>query len=189
LHLGTDIDYYKIVLPSGYNYSLLPRLHDFFNSGNVQSYTVDALFSYSTNGTSYSETFDDIVYSPISINNGGTVYFKVAPYFTGSTGTYLLEFDITRISASGIESIEMNAGITLRPNPASDFLTIDIHEPASKINRIALCDAQGRQLISKDVSGDETSIRLPLTEVPGGVYFVRVYSEKGVQTKKLIVKK
>ncbi|MDR1810271.1 MAG: T9SS type A sorting domain-containing protein [Prevotella sp.] len=96
-HLGNDIDYYKIVLPSGYDYTVTPRLHDEYNSGNGQSYTVDALFSCSLNNTNlWSETYDDVMINPVSVENGGTMYFKVAPYFSGNTGTYLLDVQITR---------------------------------------------------------------------------------------------
>lgn len=96
IHLGTDYDFYKISLPSGFNYSIESRIHDSYNSGNSQIYTVDGLLSYSTDGTTWSDAFDDIVSNNIIVNGGGTIYFKVSPYFTGSTGTYLLDANITR---------------------------------------------------------------------------------------------
>ncbi|MDP3928187.1 MAG: C10 family peptidase [Bacteroidota bacterium] len=103
IHLGNDYDYYKIILPTGYNYTINSRLHDSYNSGNSQTYTVDALLSYSTDGTTWSDAFDDIITSPIVLNGGGTVYFKVAPYFTGSIGTYLLETSVSRTSPLSAE--------------------------------------------------------------------------------------
>jgi hypothetical protein len=96
IHLGTDYDYYKITLPSGFNYSIEGRLHDSYNSGNSKTYTVDGLLSYSTDGTTWSDAFDDIISNNILVNGGGTLYFMVSPYFTGSTGTYLFEANITR---------------------------------------------------------------------------------------------
>jgi len=189
LHIGTDIDYYKIVLPSGYNYAISPRLHDGFNSGNGLTYTVDALFSCSINGTTYSETYDDIMTDNITVNNGGTVYFKVAPYFSGNTGTYLLDLNITRGVTTGIEDVETNAQISLYPNPADDFVTIDLHEFTNKINQIALCDVQGKQICSERVGNFERTIRLPLTGVSNGIYFVQIHSDNGILTKKLVVGK
>ncbi len=96
IHLGNDYDYYKMVLPAGYNYSVSSRIHDSYNSGNSQTYTVDGILSYSTDGTTWSDAFDDVIPSNIIVNGGGTIYFLVSPYFTGSTGTYLLEANITR---------------------------------------------------------------------------------------------
>lgn len=188
-HIGTDIDYYKIVLPSGYNYTITPRLHDEYNSGNGQTYTVDALYAYSINGTEYSETYDDVMPGNIALNNGGTLFFKIAPYYQGSSGTYLMDFAITRIVTSGIEDIKTNAQISLYPNPANDFVTIDLHEFTNRIHQIALCDVLGRQIYMERVAGFEKTITIPLTDASNGVYWVQIYSEKGIITRKLMVKK
>ncbi|MDR1792263.1 MAG: T9SS type A sorting domain-containing protein, partial [Bacteroidales bacterium] len=135
LHTGTDIDYYKIILPSGYNYTLTPRLHDAYNSGNGQTYTVDASFSYSVDGgNNWSETYDDIVYSNITINNGGTIYFKVAPYFTGNTGTYLLNVSISRTEIQSnnadLATLTVNPG-TLTPAFNAGIFNYIVEEPYS----------------------------------------------------------
>lgn len=98
-HKGTDYDYYKVVLPAGYNYTINARIHDTYNSGNGQTYTFDGLASYSTDGTTWSDAFDDVISTPITVNGGGTVYFFVSPYFTGETGTYLFDASITRTQA------------------------------------------------------------------------------------------
>ena len=188
-HIGTDIDYYKVVLPSGYNYSISPRLHDNYNSGNGLTYTVDALFSYSINGTTYSEIFDDIMTGNIAVNNGGTVYFKVAPYFSGNTGTYLLDLNITRNAANGIDEVESNTQISLYPNPAKEFTTIYLPELTKKISHITLCDLEGRQIYSLNNISSETNINLALSQVSSGIYFVHIYVENEVITKKLIVSK
>lgn len=96
IHLGNDYDYYKVVLPSGYNYSIASRINDSYKSGNSQIYTVDGLVSYSTDGIIWSDAFDDVIPNNIIVNGGGTIYFLVSPYFTGNTGTYLFEANITR---------------------------------------------------------------------------------------------
>ncbi|MCL2651326.1 MAG: InlB B-repeat-containing protein [Candidatus Azobacteroides sp.] len=95
-HTNSDIDYYKIDLPSGYNYTVTPRLQDSYSSDNGQTYTVDAKFSYLLNNSSWSSTYDTNC-SAISVTNGGTLYFKVEPYYSGNMGTYLLTINITRV--------------------------------------------------------------------------------------------
>lgn len=189
LHIGTDIDYYKIVLPAGNNYTITPRLHDSFNSENGQAYTVDALFSFSTNGTAYSETYDHATTGNITINNGGTIYFKVAPYFSGSTGTYLLDMNITRSEITAINTTEANTQISLSPNPARDFVKIDIEQSADKVNRVILCDVSGAQLLTENIADSARIIELPLTNVPSGVYFIQIHTNNGIITKKLVVEK
>jgi len=189
-HVGIDIDYYKIVLSTGYNYTISPRLHDSYNSGNGQTYTVDALFSYSTNGTTYSETYDDIMTSSISIENGGTLYFKVAPYFSGSTGTYLLDMEITRTPiTTSVDNIGLNHQISIYPNPANDFVVIDLQGFIENVTRIVLYDVQGRQIYSEYNTVFAKTINLPLNNIPNGVYFVQIHSDKGILTQKIIVAK
>lgn len=92
-----DLDFYKITLPPGYNYSISPRIHDSFNSGNGNIYTVDAKFYYSTdNGNTYLGPFEDIhPNNSFILNSGGTIYITVISAFL-KTGTYLLDVNITR---------------------------------------------------------------------------------------------
>jgi hypothetical protein len=189
IHIGTDIDYYKIVLPSGYNYTIVPRLHDEYDSDNGQAYSVDALFSYSTDGINYSETYDDVMAGSITVKNGGTVYFKVAPYFSGNKGTYLLDMNLSRIPSTGIEQFETNDWILVYPNPAQDFVIIDLLNITEIISQINLCDVQGRIIYSKEIINPAGTIYLPLTDVTDGIYFMKIKCNKEVLTKKLIVKK
>ena len=109
LHNGSDIDYYKINLNSGYNYTITPRLHDSYNSGNGNTYSVDGKFAYSTDGVNWSEFYDDVMSGNISIDNGGTVYFCVIPYYDGSIGTYLLSSNITRTQITNNYTVSVTA--------------------------------------------------------------------------------
>lgn len=109
LHNGSDIDYYKINLNSGYNYTITPRLHDSYNSGNGNTYSVDGKFAYSTDGVNWSEFYDDVMSGNISIDNGGTVYFCVIPYYDGSIGTYLLGASITRSQITNNYTVSVTA--------------------------------------------------------------------------------
>ena len=187
-HVGTDIDYYKVVLPAGYNYTITPRLYDSYNNGNGQTYTVDALFSVSLNNTNiWSETYDDVMEGNISVENGGTLYFKVAPYFSGSTGTYLLDIQITRAQISDIDNIVLNHHISIFPNPAKDFVTIDLQDFVNHVNLIVLYDVQGREIYSENVANFDKTITLPLNNILNGSYFVQIYLDKGILTKKLIL--
>lgn len=95
-HKGNDYDYYKVVLPAGYDYNIQGRIHDSYNSGNGNTYTFDGLLSYSTDGNTWSDAYDDVINGSFNVQGGGTVYFYVSPYFTGETGTYLFETLIQR---------------------------------------------------------------------------------------------
>lgn len=189
LHVGTDIDYYKIVLSPGYNYSINPRIHDSYNSGNGVDYTVDALFSWSKDGINYSETYDDVMTEPVVMLNGGTLFIKVAPYFLGNTGTYLLDLNISRSLTTSVENEASDELIFLYPNPAVDFVNIDLQNYSRIINRIDLCDVTGNQLYNQWGPINRETLILPLSKYPDGIYMLRIFTDGGIITKKLVIKK
>ena len=125
-HTETDIDYYKVVLPAGYNCTINARLHDSFKSGDGNTYTVDAKFRYSTNGSSWSTWYDDVMSGTINISGGGTVYFHVVPYFDNRMGTYLLDMTIVREQImrdnANLSFLSVNQG---ELTPAFDAATTD----------------------------------------------------------------
>lgn len=187
-HIGTDYDFYKINLPSGYNYTITARLHDSYNSGNGNTYSVDGLFAYSTNnGNTWSDFYDDVMTGNISVQNGGTAYFHVAPYFSGETGTYLLDMTINRTSTVGIDEFAENIElIKVYPNPATEFVNIDLNEFSDKVNSINVLNVQGQQISSTKVTNEKT-LKLPLQGLSEGVYFIQIQSAQGILTKKIIV--
>jgi hypothetical protein len=60
MHVGNDQDFYRIVLETGFNYSVSARVHDSYNSGNQLTYTNDVIWSYHT-GEDWSEVYDDVM--------------------------------------------------------------------------------------------------------------------------------
>ncbi len=93
IHSTSDIDFFTISLPSGYDYTLSSRVHDSNSSGDGKTYTCNVKYSYKTGV--WSSAYD--TQSPdITVNDGGRVFFKVEPYSSGSMGTYALEISISR---------------------------------------------------------------------------------------------
>lgn len=188
-HLGSDYDYYKINLPAGYSYTLTPRLHDSYNSGNGNTYSLDALFSYSTDGNTWSDAFDDLISGSITANGGSTVYFHVSPYFTGETGTYLLDMTITRTVATGIKENELVNSIKLYPNPTNGLVIIDLQSFNGGINQINILNLQGQNIATVTDIKNQEMVELSLADYPSGIYFIQVQSANGLLTKKLILEK
>lgn len=108
-HIGTDLDYYKVILPAGYNYSISAKLHDSSNSENGKTYTADGTFSYSI-GSQNSDSYDYKMSNDIVLKGGGTIIFAVSPYFTSSTGTYLLDLNIKRTSSTDVIITQVYGG-------------------------------------------------------------------------------
>lgn len=113
LHVTSDLDYYKLDLPTGYSYELKARVHDSDNAGNGKAYGADVLFSYKVGSGSYSTVSDVSVNDNndvIKLTNGGTILFKVGPYFSGEQGTYLLDIQVSRQAPAFITMVSPKAG-------------------------------------------------------------------------------
>lgn len=181
-HTGIDYDFYKINLPTGYNYTLNPRVHDNLNSANGKTYTLDALFSYSLDGgATWSDAFDDVMPNSIVTAGGKTIILKVVPYFTGQTGTYLLEMPVSRTSTLSAKGHGTHY-INIYPNPTKDIVYIEGN--GINMSDISVTDIQGR-LVAK-YSAEGNSHKLSVRDLQTGIYFVTVSTDKGTITQKII---
>jgi len=182
-HNGTDYDFYRIALAPGFTYTLRPRLHDAYNSNNGQSYTLDALFSYSTDGSTWSDAFDDVLAQPLQMNGGSQLFIKVSPYFTGQTGTYLLDIPITRSATTGIE--EIAGALRVYPNPGRGMFTIETPS-GFQLETCRVSDAGGRTVYEKRFRAVAQQQQLNLS-LPAGLYVLEAEGKNGKLSQKLIL--
>jgi len=184
-HIGSDLDYYKLDLPTGYNYTINARVHDSYNSGNGQTYTNDVAWSYLLN-SNWSDAFDDVMPNTFTVNNGGNLIFNVSPYFVGSTGTYLLDISISRETVAGIDDISNANIISIYPNPASEFVTIKSNnKPFDKIN---IYDLSGKKLYSFD-NNKVFEAKISVKNLANGTYILTTTNDNNIYSKKIIIQK
>ncbi len=188
-HIGTDNDYYKVTYPAGYSYTITPRLHDSYNSADGHTYSLDALFSYKVGGV-WSDNYDDLLPSPIILPDGGTVIFHVAPYFTGNTGTYVLDVETTSDGAIGFNDLENNKEISVYPNPASSVLYLEIPTSVTNISSIEITNSMG-QLVKtlSDKALQSSNHLISINELEEGFYFITVKAASATETSKFIIKR
>jgi hypothetical protein len=187
-HEGNDYDYYKIDLPAGYNYTISPRLQDSYSSDDGNTYTLDALFTLSPDGEQWTDTYDDIMNGDVTLENGGPVYFLVSPYFTGETGTYLLDMTISRSPASALTDNDVSNLIHIYPNPAIDHVWIDLTGFNGQVNKIEVINGKGQHVLEPLINPVEKSFNMDLKNLPGGIYLIRLNTDKGILSKKIIIK-
>ena len=183
-HVGTDADFYKVVLAGGNNYAITARLHDSYNSGNGNTYTMDGIWSWSMDGNNWSDVYDDVMPGDIVVSGGGTVYFQIAPYFAGETGTYLLQLDIERGQNVGLDERTLT-GLSVYPNPASGSLVIDA---GTGIHRAELLDAQGRVARTLFTGGTVNGrLSTDISTAVEGAYLLRLMTDRGTLTEPIII--
>lgn len=187
-HIGNDIDFYKINLPEGFRYTISPVLNDKYNKTNNQTHTADAIFSISLNNTNnWSETYDTAPSSPIEIENGGILYFKVAPHLIGSNGTYSLALNIQRGITNTNSEILNSFGVEIYPNPANDQLFIK--KSGNNIRHIQISDLNGRVKMSHYLKQNFNEIEtIDISKLITGIYQIEIFSPTGIETKRLIKK-
>lgn len=70
------------------------------------------------------------------------------------------------------------------PNPCHNTTTVEMPEPLR--GKYHLTNMNGKKLISGHVTPDQTSIRINLTDISSGVYFIRLYSDHTVYSQKIL---
>ncbi|WP_201978393.1 thiol protease/hemagglutinin PrtT [Hymenobacter rubidus] len=187
-HLTTDVDYYQLNLPAGNSYTITARLHDSYNSGNGQTYSLDALFSYSTDGgNTWSTTYDDVMPNNIFLGNGGTLYIKVAPYFAGNTGTYLFDMALSRGAVSATAPATLAAQVGIYPNPAKEVVNVDLHALSTPVAAARLLNMTGQVVFETTRVSPAAPLTIPVSNLAAGLYLVQLDTKAGLITKKISV--
>ena len=92
---------------------------------------------------------------------------------------------IAEVEAACIVSIEETSGsepvIVFSPNPADDFLQVQINDPEKW--EISLFDLQGRQMFRQRVSGSQTTV---MRDWPSGLYTLRAVSSQRFFSGKIV---
>jgi hypothetical protein len=125
----------------------------------------------------------------IALNGGGTIYFRVAPYFAGETGTYLLSISLTRTSNLDVNHINLSDNVRLFPNPAKDVIMIDFKDFNGKVSEINMLDVRGQNLYTLNEVDQRNILPISLSNHANGVYFLQILTNKGILSKKIIISK
>ncbi|MDD5570646.1 MAG: T9SS type A sorting domain-containing protein [Bacteroidales bacterium] len=82
-----------------------------------------------------------------------------------------------------INKIENIRGITIYPNPATNKITIELPQPA-KESTLIICSINGQELIKQQATS--CRLQVDISNLPSGIYFVKVVNDKTVEVKKII---
>ena len=111
---------------------------------------------------------------------------KADGYYTFSnvTGNHTISVTWKTAALTGIE--DMEAGKTgIYPNPARDEIFI---KSEAQIKRVEICDISGRIVKTLYATSLQNGVqRISVSDLPQGVYLLRIYTENGMETGKLVV--
>ena len=89
----------------------------------------------------------------------------------------------TNENESGIDEVWANQ-ISVFPNPVKDELIIKSEE--LKISSVEIIDIAGKKIVNAQHLLDTQYLILDTNSLPHGVYFVKIYTDKGIITKKVV---
>lgn len=179
IHNPTDIDHYKIDLPAGYTYTIDNFLSDIISSNDGKTYSIDAKFAVSTNGTQWSPYYENI-------NNGlqivadapKTVYVKVLPSKINTIGTYRYSGTITRKIISSVADESFSPYLLI--NEQNGFLLRNTDN--SIIHTVSIYSADGKLYQENTNVGNE----LRINGLPSGIYHVYIKTNYGIAIEKVM---
>ena len=90
------------------------------------------------------------------------------------------------ITTSTTENITNSIEFKLFPNPASNFITIDLSSSSHKLVSIDIINSSGQ--IIKRKADFKSNMSIDISDYTRGMYFVKAYFDDFVSTKKLIIK-
>ena len=186
-HVGNDYDFYNMTFPAGYTYMITGKLID-SESDTAQTYTLDAIWSYSLDGTDWSSTFDDTIPLNIIMNDGGNIQFYISPKFTGETGTYQARIRISR-NPLGLNEKLPAGKITVYPNPASDYIRIEAENQEPLISGCILNSIDGREAFNITLDKLQSGYQLELGSLSEGIYILHVITPSGSIHRQIIIHK
>jgi hypothetical protein len=177
---SADIDHIRMIIY--YNPTLPTHIISFtsslkFNKVKLDWKTADeedgevVHLQRSTNGQSNWENI-----ARFDMHTGNTIQSYTYTDVLGSKGNYLYRLQVTNVNGQQIFSATRNVlyggerGISVFPNPASDFITI---ENVSDPQGISIISPSMKSLKLPVISTGINKIKLDVSQLPVGVYFAR----------------
>ena len=129
-------------------------------------------------------TYQDTVYTWFNTKTSYFIASVSVGYVDGikwtSQASYIVEDDYVET----IKSISDNtSGISLYPNPASEYINI---RGAEKISSTSIYNISGMLLLKKKLYYEPVQ-RIDISDLQAGIYFVTFSTENGIYSEKLVV--
>ena len=95
-----------------------------------------------------------------------------------------INFDVTVLNSIGIQEIEVD-GLKIYPNPAKDFITVEIDDYNSQV-QVEVLNLLGQVVLTQSIDS-ELSNRINTSNLDAAVYLVKVSSNGKTSTRKVAI--
>lgn len=119
-------------------------------------------------------------------------------YVWNTTGTPLGDYKVKITSTLDASLTDMSNAVfhliclpfvnNIYPNPANQFITVKLDEASSGSFVVKITDRFNLEILQKTlVAENNNEITMSTSEIPNGVYFLTIASERSVETKKILI--
>lgn len=89
--------------------------------------------------------------------------------------------------SNDIQIIDVNKTFNMFPNPANNTVTVQVSGSVNSEVMLSIFDNTGRMLYSQILTNDNQ--RIDISQIPSGIYFVKIQSDSVQQVERLIITK
>ena len=106
--------------------------------------------------------------------------------YPNGTGPFVQMFPTMGVTnlLTSVAELNDDTGFIVSPNPAQNSINLSL---ISDYDRLELRDVYGRLLAQKHIAPSETNIMLNIENYPAGLYYLSLFSEAVISTKKIII--
>lgn len=97
------------------------------------------------------------------------------------------EFIVTVEDCTGLEEIKPEP-FSIYPNPAGDQIMVNLNSSGQHILNITIFDTNGRERINKITAEKNNPLKIDLTSLSNGVYFIRLVTGDNQYSKKFVIR-
>ena len=170
---------------------------NFYMKGNAATgHTLanGAFYIYETSdGTNY--TLIDMI-SPITPFISEVKQYALSPgttnvkfFYDKDSGNVAFDDFCATIGGVGINEVRQTAALTVYPNPTKGITSIDLINLHSKNASITVSNVLGKEVKKINLKGTETNYQFDLSELQNGVYFIKLKSDSGIKTQRIVLRK
>jgi hypothetical protein len=121
------------------------------------------------------------------VGQGSKTIQSTFQYFTENDWWQLSVVKTTAVESDASNKTENETGhFSIYPNPASDFINVDLSDINKEIKQVAIYNLQGKMVLinSAFIPGE----KIDISSLSPGMYMVKIDLEDEVYTQKLVVR-
>ena len=103
-------------------------------------------------------------------------------------GTYKLDINVAK-NPLGIETSHIGEQVRLYPNPARDYFMIDLSSFNGNAEEIQLMNVLGKNVTGLIPVNHNQKVKVPVENLPEGIYFIRLQTDKGMISREIVIRK